>query len=136
MKRSRRPKRTSKYWVEPEIFDNVVTFCRCYPIWVRELMTLPDGNRAIQYDKDRVQSSGDYDATAELAMKRIEIERKVNLVRTTAKIASPELWEWILKDVTSREIKVDDLIAQGMPASANYYAKLRKYFYYLLSKRI
>ena len=136
MRRRKRPKRTSRYWVEPEIFDNVVTFCRCYPIWLKELQTLPDGNRAIQYDKDKVQTSGGYDATAELAMKRVEIERKVNLILTTAKIASPELWEWILKGVTSSDYTVNDLIQQGMPASVNHYAKVRMYFYYLLSKRI
>lgn len=136
MKRSRRPKRTSKYWIEPEIFDNVVTFCRCYPVWVKELQSLPDGNRAIQYDKDKVQSSGNYDATATLALKRLEIERKVNTILTTAKIASPELWEWIIKDVTSSDYSVTDLIQQGMPASVNHYTNVRRYFYYLLSTRI
>ena len=136
MKRSRRPKRTSKYWIEPEIFDNVVTFCRCYPVWVKELQSLPDGNRAIQYDKDKVQSSGNYDATATMALKRLEIERKVNTILTTAKIASPELWEWIIKDVTSSDYSVTDLIQQGMPASVNHYTNVRRYFYYLLSTRI
>lgn len=136
MKRSRRPKRTSKYWIEPEIFDNVVTFCRCYPVWVKELQSFPDGNRAIQYDKDKVQSSGNYDATATLALKRLEIERKVNTILTTAKIASPELWEWIIKDVTSSDYSVTDLIQQGMPASVNHYTNVRRYFYYLLSTRI
>ena len=84
--RYRKPRKTSKYWVEPEIFDNVGAFCRCYPLWVKELQTLPDGSRAIRYDKDKVQSSGDYDATAELAMKRVGIEQKVNLIESTAQM--------------------------------------------------
>lgn len=136
MRRSRRPRRSSKYWIEPELFDNVVTFCRCYPLWVRELQTLPDGNRAIQYDKDKVQTSNQYDATAELALKRVETERKVNLIRTTAMIASPELWEWIIKGVTTNDYTIEELIRQGMPASRNYYSKVKSYFYYLLSRRI
>lgn len=136
MKRNRRPKHTSKYWVEPEIFDNVVTFCRCYPLWVKELQTLPDGSKAIQYDKDKVQSSSDYDATADLALKRVEIERKVNLILTTAQTASPELWEWIIKGVTSNDYTVNELIQQGMPASINHFSNIKRYFYYLLSKRI
>lgn len=136
MKRSRRPQRTSKYWVEPEIFDNVVTFCRCYPVWIKELQSLPDGNRAIQYDKDKVQTSNQYDATAELALKRVETERKVNLILTTAQLASPELWEWVVKGVTSKDYTTNDLIQQGMPASVNHYTKVKRYFYYLLSKRI
>ena len=136
MRRSRRPRRTSKYWIEPELFDNVVTFCRCYPLWVRELQSLPDDNRAIQYDKDKVQTSNQYDATAELALKRVETERKVNLILTTAKIASPELWEWIVKGVTTNDYTIEELIRQGMPASRNHYSKLKSYFYYLLSRRI
>lgn len=136
MRRSRRPRRSSRYWIEPEIFDNVVTFCRCYPLWVRELQTLPDGNRAIQYDKDKVQTSNQYDATAELALKRVETERKVNLIRTTAMTASPELWEWIIKGVTTNDYTIEELIRQGMPASRNYYSKVKSYFYYLLSRRI
>ena len=136
MRRSRRPRRSSKYWIEPELFDNVVAFCRCYPLWVRELQSLPDGNRAIQYDKDKVQTSNQYDATAELALKRVETERKVNLILNTAKIASPELWEWIVKGVTTNDYTIEELIRQGMPASRNHYSKLKSYFYYLLSRRI
>lgn len=134
--RYRKPKRTSKYWVEPEIFDNVVTFCRCYPVWVKELQTLPDSGRAIQYDKDKVQSSGGYDSTAELAMRRLEVERKVNLIETTAQLASPDLWKWIIKGTTTKDYTVQDLINQGMPAGKDYYGKAKARFYYLISKRI
>jgi len=134
--RYRRPKRTSKYWVEPEIFDHVITFCRCYPVWVKELQTLPDPSRAIRYDSDKVQSSGGFDSTAELAMKRLDIERKISLIETTAQAVSPEMWQWIVKGVTSKEYRVEDLQAQGMPASCNYYGKLKQKFYYLIAKKI
>ena len=134
--RYRKPKRTSKYWVEPEIFDNVVTFCRCYPIWLKELQTLPDPSRAIRYDGDKVQSTGGYDSTAELAMRRLEVERKVNLIITTAQAASPDLWEWIIKWVTTKDYTVQDLINQGMPAGKNYFNTAKAKFYYLISKRI
>lgn len=132
----RRPKKDDPYWVEPEIWDNVVHFCRCYPIWLKELETLPDSSKAISYDGDRVQTSGNYDVTSALALKRVEVERKVDLLRTTAMIVSPELWEWILKGTTEKGVTIEDLIAQGMPTNKNHYAKLRKYFYYLISKRI
>lgn len=134
--RYRKPKRTSKYWVEPEIFDNVVTFCRCYPVWLKELQTLPDPSRAIRYDGDKVQSTGGYDSTAELAMRRLEIERKVNLIVTTAQAASPDLWQWIIKGTTSKDYTIQDLIKQGMPAGKDYYGKAKAKFYYLISKRI
>ena len=132
----RRPKKKSPYFVEPEIFDNVVTFCRCYPLWVKELQTVPDSSRAITYDKDKVQTSGGYNVTEALALKRVEIEHKVDLIRTTAMISSPDLWEWIIKGTTEKGVTINDLINQGMPCNKNHYAKIRAYFYYLLSKRI
>lgn len=132
----RRPRRKSPYWVQPEVFDNVVTYCRCYPVWVKELNTLPDSSKGISYDREKVQSSGNYDVTAETAFRRVELERKVELIRSTAKIASPELWQWIIKGTTEKDITIDNLIAQGMPASKTLFAKVRARFYYLLSKRI
>lgn len=136
MKRNRRPKRNNKYWIEPEIYDNVVTFCRCYPVWVRELQVLPDSNRAIQYDKEKVQTSNNYDATSEIAIRRVETERKINLIQTTAQTVSPTLSDWIIKGVTSSDYTTNDLIQQGMPASRNHYTNVKQHFYYLLSKRI
>lgn len=132
----RRPRRKSKYWVEPEIFDSVVTYCRCYPLWVKELQTLPDTSKAIVYDKDRVQTSGDYDATAETAMRREELARKVKLIEDTASEAAPEMRAWLIRGVTDKGVTLNDLLAQGMPWNKNVYAKARAYFYYLMSRRI
>ena len=133
--RYRRPSKSSPYYLPPEIYDNVVSFCRCYPLWVKELQTLPDSSKAITYDQDKVQSSGGYDVTSTLALKRVEIERKVDLIRTTAMITSPELWEWLIRGTTQR-VTIQDLIQQGMPCSRSHYTKIRGYFYYLISKRI
>ena len=134
--RYRRPNKNDPYWVEPEIYDYVVHFCRSYPVWLKELETLPDSSKAITYDGDRVQTSGGYDITSALALKRVEVERKVDLIRSTAMIVNPELWEWIIKGTTEKGVTIEDLIAQGMPANKNTFAKLRKVFYYYLSKRI
>ena len=118
----KRPSRRSKYYLPPQIYDNVVTYCRCYPIWLKELQTLPDTSKAITYDQDKVQSSGGYDATAELALKRVELERKIDLIRTTAMITNSQMWEWILKYVTEKNVTIDDLIAQGMPCHRNTFS--------------
>ena len=132
----KRPSERNKYYLPPEIYDSVVTFCRCYPVWVKQLETMPDSSKAITYDHDRVQSSNSYDPTSELAFKRVELERKVDLIRTTAMIVDSDMWEWILKYVTRKDQTIDGLIAQGMPCSKNTFINLKSYFYYLLSKRM
>ena len=132
----RRPRRNDPYWVEPEIWDNVVHFCRCYPVWLKELEALPDPNKGISYEGDKVQSSGENDPTYVFAAKRIEIERKVNLIETTAQSVNTSLWSWIVKGVSEKGITIEDLKAQGMPINKKEYAQMRKVFYYRLSKRI
>ncbi len=92
--------------------------------------------RGISYDSERVQTSGDYDATAELAMRRVEIEGKINLLETTAKLCMPQCTEYLIKGVTTDGIRIEDLIAQGMPYSRNTYLLIRQKFYHLLSKKI
>jgi hypothetical protein len=131
-----RPKPGSKYYIEPEKYSHVVAWCRCYPLWVKELETLPDTSRAITYDKDKVQTSISTDPTSELAMRRIGIERKKNLLETTIQAVSPEIYAWMLKGITNRGLTARDLIQQGMPCGRNYYSRKKAQIYYQLSKKI
>ena len=135
--KQRTPTRKSRYWVEPRLYKHAISWCLCYPLWKRELETL-DASKAIDYAKDKVQTSNDYDATAELAMKRMDLEGKIILLEGTAKIVSPDeaMVKWIIKGVTEEDIKVEDLIAQGMPCCKNVYYRIRQQFYHLISKRI
>jgi hypothetical protein len=129
------PKGRGQYKLPPEIYRLAVQWCRCYPVWVRELETPPDTSKAITYDQDKVQTSGGYDATAELAIRRMELAKKVRLINDVAKMTTPDLYTWLLKGVTEN-YTADQLIAQGMPCSKNLYYRKRYIFYYKLAKRI
>jgi len=132
----RTPSRSSPYWVPRHDYLTAIHWCLRYPDWKKELATLPDTSRAIRYDSEKVQSSGGYDATAELAMRRVEIESKINLLEGTARICMPECTEYLIKGVTTEGIRIEDLIAQGMPYGRNSYLRIRQKFYYLISKKI
>lgn len=134
--RARVPVRSSPYWTEKADYKTAVYWCLRYPLWKKELATLPDSSKAIQYDKDKVQSASNYDATAELAMKRVDIESKINLLESTAKIVMPECPEYLIRGVTEEDIRIEDLIASGMPFSKNLYLMRRQKFYYLIARRI
>lgn len=129
------PQRKGRYWLPPEEFRMAVHWCRCYPIWVKELETPPDTSKAITYDGDKVQTSGGYDATAELAIRRSELAKKIRLINDVAKMVTPDLCHWLLKGVTEN-YTADQLIGQGMPCSKNLYYRKRHQFYYTLAKRI
>lgn len=131
----RTPTPKSKYWVEPRKYKFVMSWCECYPLWKKELETLPDGNRGIDYSKDKVQSSGNFDSTYETAVKRVDLEQKVNILETTAKLVTDDLTEWLIKG-TTEDLTADDLVSMGMPCSKSLYYQIRQKFYYQLSKRV
>ena len=87
MSKGRRPTKKSKHYVAPALWDHAITFCRCYPLWKAEL-SVCDSSKAIRYDIDRVQTSGDYDPTETLGIRRAEIQEKVDLVERAAAIAT------------------------------------------------
>lgn len=134
--RARIPVKSSPYWTPKADYKAAVYWCLRYPLWIKELATLPDTSQGIRYDKDKVQSSGDYDSTAELAMRRVEIESKVSLLQTTARLVMPECPEFLIRGVTEEGVRVEDLIASGMPFSKNLYLRKRQQLYHLISKRI
>lgn len=132
----RPPSKRSPYWIEKEDYRAAVYWCKRYPLWVKELSMLPDTSKAITYDTDKVQTSSDYDATADTAIKRAEILSKVMLLESIAKFVMPECPKYLIRGVTEEGVKVDDLIASGMPFSRNLYQRKRQQFYYLIAKRI
>lgn len=130
------PGRNSPYWTPRQDYLTAIHWCLRYNDWKHELVTLPDTSRGIRYDTDKVQTSNDFDATAELAMKRAEIEEKIQLLESVAKVCMPQCTEYLIKGVTTEGIRIEDLIAQGMPYGRNTYLLIRQKFYHLLSKRI
>ena len=133
--RYRPPGKKSRYWVPPEEFKLAVQWSKCYLIWVKELESMPDPSRGIAYDTEKVQTSNEYDSTAELAIRRDELARKVRLIKDLAKMVTSDLYPWLLKGVTE-DYTADQLIAQGMPCGRNLYLRKRQQFYYHLAKRI
>ena len=125
----------NKYYVPKETFLTVVHYCKQYPSWEAELKAMTDTSRAITYDHDRVQSSGNSDPTARLAMRRAEISRKIDMIDETAKEVSGTLWKWLILGVCY-DNPYYYLHQHGIPCGKDLYYNLRRKFYYEMSKRI
>ena len=97
---------------------------------------LPDCNKAIDYSADKVQTSSNFDPTADPAIARSELLEKIVLLEGIAKAVMPECPEYLIRGVSEEGVSVEDLIKSGMPFGKNLYAKRRQQFYYLISKRI
>lgn len=134
--RFRTPGRNSPYWTPKEDYKAAVYWCRRYPLWLKELETLPDTSKGIDYSTDKVQTSSNYDATADTAIRRSEILAKVTLLEGIAKAVMPECPEYLIRGVTEEGVTVEELIRSGMPFGKNLYLRRRQQFYHLLAKKI
>ena len=100
-----------------------------------ELSLEPDTAQAIRYDKEKVQTSGNYDSTMELAIRRDELRRKKELLEETVRTVAPDIYKFLLLGVTQGRT-VYQLIDEGMPCGKDYYIERRQQYYYEISKKI
>ena len=125
----------SKYYLPKEEYLTVKHFCLQYPAWEAELDALPDAARAITYDGDRVQTSRDSDPVSDLALRRIELEKKKDIIdRAVAKVA-PEIAEYIIRGICYGETE-RQLERQGMPCGKKYYYRRRNEAYWEIAHRM
>lgn len=129
------PTKDSKYWVPAEVFKTALHWSLSYPLWVAELSIEPDPSRAIRYDSERVQTSGDNDPTFELASRRDTLRRKKELLEETVRSVAPEIYNYLLLGVTQGRT-VYQLLDEGMPCGKDYFIERRQQYYYEISKKI
>lgn len=123
------------YYLPKEEYLTALHFALQYPTWLVELQKAPDAIKGVSYDKERVQSSGGYDATAEEAMRRAAIAKKKALIEDTVKEAGAEIYPYLLRGVSGGQ-SFWMLKQQGMPCEKDYYYKRRQKFYWLLAQKL
>ena len=125
----------NKYYIPKETFLMVIHYCKQYPMWVTELGITLDQSKAIRYDVDRVQSSNDYDPTAEPAIKRAEIARKKELVDSVAKYVAGGMYKWLILGVCY-DMPYYALKQKGIPCGKDMYYDKRRRFYFEMAARL
>lgn len=136
MSRYRRTSRKSKYYLNNELYDTVLHYARNYPTWLAEY-SICDQNSGIRYDKTRVMTSGDYDPTETLGIKRASLREKLDKIESAARIAAPDdvLREFLMLGVCFG-YTVTMLEQRKMPCNHNIYAAMRSRFYYELAQTL
>ena len=113
----------------------VIHYCKQYPTWEAELEAMNDANTGIAYDQDRVQSSHNSDPTADLAVRRAEISKKKAVIDETAQEVAGSMWHWLILGVC-HDHPYYYLRQSGIPCGKDLYYKLRRIFYYEMSRKI
>ena len=79
------------------------------------------------------------DATANLAERRVELREKMHKVEDTVRDAvgdNKSLYEYLLEYVTTEGATFHWMKQKGIPCERTYFYEVRRYFYYLMAKRI
>ena len=98
LKLKKRTLTLQKYGISSKRYKELCGFCEQYPEWKEELLNLEPSAKSQKIDgMPYSQTNNTCDETSELAIKRMAISKKIKLVEDTAKEASPEMWEYIIK---------------------------------------
>lgn len=132
-----RPINEKKYGISKHRFLELKYHCLQYTDWRRELSSIKDAIKSIEYGKEGKGSTGQGSSTESLAIRRIELEEKCKIIEQTAIEADPEIYQWILDGVTTDYATYRYLKdAKNIPAGKDMYYDRRRRFYWLLSKKI
>lgn len=125
----------TSYCLPKEDYITAVHYALRYPTLLADLPPADSGS-AIRYDKERVQTSNQYDATAELAMKRLAITQKLKIIEDTILEVAPEGLEHYLKLGVCYGFTYDQLLGRNLPMGRNQYYDMRRHFYFNLIQKI
>lgn len=134
---SRRNYYTGKYKLDKHELLSAIHYALRYNKWKDEYIALGDSSKAIQYDKDRVQTSGDYDPVSANGERRAELSKKIEIIEQTAIETDGDLYRWILQSVTDEFATYSYLSrVKRIPCSRNTLSRMRRKYFYLLAQKI
>lgn len=128
---------SNQYYLPKHTYLTCIHYALQYRDWRAMLDADRDTRGAIQYDKDKIQTSNDFDSTSATAMKMIEIEEKCKMIDECITIAcdGSNIDRWLRLGVCYG-FTVYQLLDDKMPCGKDLYYKIRQRFYYELSKKI
>lgn len=137
MGKYRAPSEKSKYYIPKEDYLTAIHYSLRYPLWKQEVESMADTSKAIVYDKDKVQTSGNYDSTFEAAAKILASDKqhKMQIIDDTLAFVAGDMAYWLKLGVCYGLI-FEQLKGKGMPCEKDKYYLMRRHYYFELSKRI
>ena len=125
----------NKWWISKHRFLELYHYCLQYKEWKDEYESL-DGKKSINYD-GMPHGTNTGDPTYDLAVRRVELKNKIQMVQMTSHETDIALQKYILEGVTNENATFEYLyFKMGMPCSRNTYYERRKKFYWLLDKHL
>lgn len=123
------------YYMEREDYIDTIRWCLRYPKWKAELSLDPDSSKALTYDQDRVQTSGDFDPVEALGMRRVTLAENCRIIEDAINKVDPEIFEYLLRGVAYGFTETQ-LINLKMPCNGKKYRREKQHVLFLISQKI
>ena len=123
-----------KYDISKHRFLELYHFCLQYPECKNDLKVLTDTVKGIEYS-EKVKGGGGENQTEKLAIKRLELRNKCELIEQAAIEADPDLYPYIIAGVTRGLTYRSLREREHMPCGRNVYYDRRRRFFWILSRK-
>lgn len=123
----------NKYKISSKRFRELYYFCLQYDEWKKELKNLENPLKSIDLSNE-IKGSGTASPTEDIAIKRLELSEKCNLIEETAKKVAGDLYEYLLLAITKEKTFNYISLIKNIPCSRNTFYSIRRKFYFLLSQ--
>lgn len=135
--KGRQPNVNNKWHIPCQCYRLAVEYALNYDNWKNEIGSLRDQSKAIRYDKDKVQSSCDYNPTQEAAIRAAELQRKIDIIDQAIGKVGGDMERYLRLHVCNGYTYWQ--LTNGrhhMPLNKNDFGELRQHFYYELYQNI
>lgn len=131
---NKRELKLEKYGISSKRYKELCGFCEQYPEWVDELNYKTDTVGSKEITDMPIPPHNTSDRTGNLAIRRVELQKKCELIEQTAIQANLDLYQYIIKSVCYEHPfwYLQDIMS--MPCSQRAFYDARRYFFYLLNK--
>lgn len=132
---NKRALRLEKYGISKYRYGELRNFCLQYPGWLDELKYKTDALKSKQIDGMPLSPNvGNSEQTSDLAIRRVELREKCELVEKVAREAGGDLYQYIIRSVCYDDPLwyLRDIL--GMACAKDVFYDARRYFFYLLDK--
>ena len=122
----------TKYGISNARQRELRAFCEQLPEWKQFLSEHKNTVESSRYRDVPEKTMGAIsDKTADLAVKRANLQEKIRLIEDTAKEIDPKLWKYIIDSVCYNK----PFYKLNVPISQNAFYDRRRYFYFLLDHK-
>ena len=136
--RGRKPSKCSEYYLPVNAYMLSIDYALNYDTWKAEIKALRNQSKAIVYDKDKVQSTNDYNPTEAAAIAITELQVKVDKIEKSIDEVCPEGLDEYIKLAVCYGFTYTQLTngKHHMPLNKNEFGKIKHHFYYNLYSKI